>query len=90
VRVTDEAVAAAVEEAGWEWQAGPDENGAIIPSPAECMRPILEAATSHLVDDRIAAVLALHRRNPRDPGYCMHDREESWPCRTARAVGVEP
>lgn len=33
------AVAAAIAEAGWEWNAEPG-----VPSPEECMRPIVEAA----------------------------------------------
>ena len=49
VRVTDAAVAAAVEEAGWGWDV--DSPDAPPYSPQETMREILDAAAPHLVVD---------------------------------------
>lgn len=89
IRVTDEAVNAAIQAAGWSWMAEPE---GYVPSPEECMRPILEAAAEHLTDDRVAAALKLHERRQATPStgpYCALD-SSNWPCRTARALGIEP
>jgi hypothetical protein len=94
VRVTDEAVAAALKAAGWDWPTR-DDDGVPLPTPADAMRPILEAAAPLLVDDRAAAALELHVN---DHGLCSHcdglarsamlPGRVPWPCRTALALGA--
>lgn len=92
IRVTDEAVAAAVKTAGWSW-GELDPFGEAVPTPEECMRPILEAAAVLLV----APILELHRptrrRSNGDPacGECLGIASSAvpWPCPTLRALGVE-
>lgn len=92
--VPDAAVEAAIDAAGWAWE--PEDH---VPSPAACMRPILEAALPHLV----APVLRLHPRQvvggKPTCGLCTEfdgpeeDAPEvfaAWPCPTLRALGVEP
>lgn len=37
------ATAAACEEAGWDWPSGPDTDDPSVPSPEECMEPIVRA-----------------------------------------------
>lgn len=57
IRVTDAAVAAAIEAAGWQWTSEPDEDGFTLPSPQECVRPILEAAAPHMTVDGLGVLL---------------------------------
>lgn len=56
IRVTDEAVAAAVEAAGWDWPVR-DDDAVPLPAPAAVMRPILEAAAEHMVIDGLGGLL---------------------------------
>lgn len=90
IRITDDAVAAACKEAGWDWPTDPS---GTVRSPQECMRSILQAAAPHLVDERVPAALSLHRAD--DDGTCMycdditlHGHSQLWPCTTARTLGA--
>jgi hypothetical protein len=68
----------------------PDEDGLVIPSPAECMRPIIEAALEAFLSDAVE----LHHRDAYLGGTCsscliLTRTRCPGPAVTAVALGVE-